>query len=264
MSRRQWFVARKHGYAGGSDVIGQQHRSAGFAGAQNLINLNTGGAFTPHGVTNPQACMWFQVPNPASGAYQSLMYMGDGTGAGGDVLGIHITPAGLLGVWSSNGALYSETDSLGGALVANTWYFVVATWGGFFNASSAIYDLNGVTGRGGSAGSGGVQVNVTKQLEMGQAPAALGRPLTGQIDSFGFWPQGIPAPLTGGAGAFDPLWHNGKAIDAAEVIGISSTNLAAFYNFNDPTGSLQWRDDSGLGNPFTATGTITSQPGAGF
>lgn len=241
------------------------HFSAGFSGAQSLTNLNAGGALTPHGGTNPQACMWFQVANPVSGAYQALMYLGDGTGAGGDVLGIHVTPAGLLGVWSSNGGLYSETDSIGGALVANTWYFVVATWGGFFNASTAIYDLNGVTGRGGSAGSGGVQVNVTKPLELGLAPAALGRPLTGRIDSMGFWPQGIPPPLTsGGGGGFDPLWNGGKAIEAAQVLSLSAVNLAAFYNFNDPAGSPLWTDDSGLGNPLTAVGAVTRQPGAGF
>lgn len=240
---------------------GLMHRAAGFGGSQSLTNANSGGALTPHGGTSPMACLWFQASNPASGATQLLFQMGTGTPAG-DILGVQLTSAGVIQQFSSNGSGYSLLSDPVGAIAANTWYFLELIWGGTTNQMT-VYDLAGVTARGGSTASNGPQVNVNKPITLGNHSSGA-NPLSGRIDSFGWWPQGVPAALTFTGNASDPLWHNGQAIDASQVIAISPTNLVAFINFDQASGSSTWTDNSGGGNDLTATGTVTSQPGAGF
>ncbi len=145
-------------------------------------------------------------------------------------------------------------------LVAGTWYHVwCQVWNTLTNQVTLAIRVDNA-GESTNAATGNVQPQPgTNPLFVGMLPAG-GFPgvnsyfLTGRVDSFGIWSRLLTVPER-------DFMHNGGAGQNYACLGAGiKVGLVSFYDLDEPSGSLSWRDlqDS---NVLTATGIVLSAPG---
>lgn len=231
----------------------QGHFAAEFSGVGELTNSNGDNSFSPAGGSNPQFSAWIRFDTIVPGTYYKVFHVGGGTTAT-DLYGVQLDgTSGLLEIYSSSGGSYSLT--VGIAPTAGKWYFLVASWGGFAQ-NFELFDMSGVINTY-TSGNNGINPAINQPAFLGGGEA-LANPLIGAIDSAIFWNA---APGISNV----TLWNNGEALDYKQMPSSGLPHLVGFWQLDEASGSLVYKDSSGLNHPLSLVGHgITQVRGAGF
>lgn len=237
-------------------------RSASFDGLANLSAAN-GGTFTPANNVDWSVCFWFMPTELTNDTYYQLLGTRTGTvGTEGWFAQIHGFPGdkGVNFGYSDGAAYRTLINDIDATFVINTWYMFAGIIDNDVTPvlSSEIWDTADLVQAVTTGGTNFINTSATSTLQIGSALAGSGlTPFKGRIDKVGIWNRELVA------GEPEALHNSGEGLRYSQLTSGLLANLVAWYDLDEKTGAVRWRDSLGTSHAF-AQGLILSRPRAGI